>query len=41
MKIDDKIIHENTITKKKIEEIIVKIDECKYIIMNINVKRVI
>ena len=31
----------DTITKKKLEEEIVKIDECKYIIMNINMKKAI
>ena len=41
MKIDDKIIHETQLQRKKLKEEIVKIDECKYIIMNINIKRVI
>ena len=40
MKIDDKIIHETQLQRKKLEEEIVKIDECKYIIMNININRV-
>ena len=41
MKIDNKIIHETQLQRKKLEEEIVKIDECKYVIMNINIKRVI
>ena len=41
MKIDDKTIHETQLQRKKLEEEIVKIDECKYIIMNNNIKRVI
>ena len=39
MKIDD--THETQLQRKKLKEEIVKIDECKYIIMNINIKRVI
>ena len=38
MKIDDKIIYETQLQRKKLEEEIIKIDECKYIIMNINTK---
>ena len=41
IKIDDKIIHETQLQRKNLKEEIVKIDECKYIIMNINIKRVI
>ena len=41
MKIDDKIIHETQLQRKKLEEEIVKIDKFKYIIMNITIKRVI
>ena len=41
MKIDDKITHETQLQRKKLKEEIVKIDECKYILMNINIKWVI
>ena len=40
MKIDDKIIHETQLQRKKLKEEIMKTDECKYIIMNININRV-
>ena len=41
MKIDDKIIYEMQLQTKKLQEEIIKIDECKYILMNINTKKAI
>ena len=41
MKIDEKIIYEMQLQTKKLQEEIIKIDECKYILMNINTKKAI
>ena len=41
MKIDDKIFYETQLQTKKLQEEIIKIDECKYILMNINTKKAI
>ena len=41
MEIDDKIIYDTQLQRKKLEGEIIRIDECKYIIMNINTKKAI